>query len=209
MRIAVTDRPHDVDVEADVGEALEYVRAAGERLGAQVIDVSAPSACAGAEQFRTVMFSEAAVGHARYSDRADRYRPATREFIEYAQRYHSAAGYIAAQDERISATAAWERWFSEYRLDALLEPTVPITATMRGHGYQSGQLLDEPDPVSVFTRTWNLTGFPVVAFSAGLGARSGLPVGASLVAPRGREGPVSQIAIDLQEHALAPTRPHS
>jgi aspartyl-tRNA(Asn)/glutamyl-tRNA(Gln) amidotransferase subunit A len=207
LRIAVTDRPHGVEVEADVGEALERVRDACENLGAQIVDVPAPSARAGAEQFRTVMFSEVAVGHARYSDRADGYRPSTREFVDYAQRYHSAAAYIAAQNERASATAAWEHWFSEHRLGALLEPTVPITATMRGNGYKSGQALDEPDPVSVFTRTWNLTGFPVVAFSAGLGARSGLPVGVSLIAPRGREGSVSQIAIDLQERALPTTRP--
>jgi aspartyl-tRNA(Asn)/glutamyl-tRNA(Gln) amidotransferase subunit A len=44
----------------------------------------------------------------------------------------------------------------------------------------------------------------VVALPAGLGSRSGLPVGVSLVAVRGAEAPLVQAAIDLQEHALTP-----
>ena len=48
------------------------------------------------------------------------------------------------------------------------------------------------------------TGFPVAALPAGLGARSGLPVGVSLIGPRGAEADVVQAGIDLQEHALAP-----
>ena len=54
------------------------------------------------------------------------------------------------------------------------------------------------------TFAWNATGFPVAALPAGLGARSGLPVGVSLIGPRGAEVAVVQAGIDLQEHALAP-----
>ena len=83
------------------------------------------------------------------------------------------------------------------------QPTqVPGTAPLRGNGHDAGQKLDEPDPVSVLTRTWNLTGYPAVSVPAGVGRQSGLPVGVSLVAPRDREATVIQIAIDLQEHAL-------
>jgi aspartyl-tRNA(Asn)/glutamyl-tRNA(Gln) amidotransferase subunit A len=63
------------------------------------------------------------------------------------------------------------------------------------------------DPLIVFTSTWNFTGFPVVALPAGLGARSGLPVGVSLIGPPDAEPLLVQTAIDLQEHALAPLRP--
>jgi Asp-tRNA(Asn)/Glu-tRNA(Gln) amidotransferase A subunit family amidase len=46
------------------------------------------------------------------------------------------------------------------------------------------------------TALWDMTGMPVAS----------LPVtwetGISLVAPRGREAPLTQAAIDLQEHAL-------
>ncbi|MGG7381855.1 hypothetical protein ACQ7B2_24955, partial [Escherichia coli] len=64
--------------------------------------------------------------------------------------------------------------------------------------------LATPDPHILLTFAWNLTGFPVAALPAGLGARSGLPVGVSLIGPRGAEAGVVQAAIDLQEHALAP-----
>jgi aspartyl-tRNA(Asn)/glutamyl-tRNA(Gln) amidotransferase subunit A len=40
--------------------------------------------------------------------------------------------------------------------------------------------------------------------SAPLLARSGLPVGVSLIAPRGREAELLALAIDLQEHELRP-----
>jgi Asp-tRNA(Asn)/Glu-tRNA(Gln) amidotransferase A subunit family amidase len=52
-----------------------------------------------------------------------------------------------------------------------------------------------------------MTGFPVAALPAGIGGRSGLPVGVSLIAPRGREAELLAIGIDLQEHALPPAPP--
>jgi aspartyl-tRNA(Asn)/glutamyl-tRNA(Gln) amidotransferase subunit A len=52
-----------------------------------------------------------------------------------------------------------------------------------------------------------MTGLPAVALPAGTGARSGLPVGVSLIARRGGEAPLVQAGIDLQEHALAPPVP--
>ena len=57
------------------------------------------------------------------------------------------------------------------------------------------------------TYTWNVTGFPVASLPAGLGARSGMPVGVSLIAPRGREAELLELAIDLQELALTPPPP--
>ena len=43
------------------------------------------------------------------------------------------------------------------------------------------------DPLIALTATWDITGFPVAALPAGLGARTGLPVGVSLVARPGDE----------------------
>ena len=83
---------------------------------------------------------------------------------------------------------------------------MPLTAFARGPGYDSGNLGGEGDPLIVFTATWNFTGFPVVALPAGLGARSGLPVGVSLIGPPDAEPLLVQAAIDLQEHHLPPLR---
>ena len=77
-----------------------------------------------------------------------------------------------------------------------------MTAQPRGHGYDSGHRGGETDPLIGFTAAWNFVGFPVAALPAGLGARSGLPVGVSIVAPRGREELVTQVAIDLQAGPL-------
>ena len=119
---------------------------------------------------------------------------------------HDAARYEAAQARRAEMTAQWRAWFADHGVDLLLEPTVPVTAQARGHGYDSGNLGGEGDPLIVFTATWNFTGFPVVALPAGLGARSGLPVGVSLIGPPDAEPLLVQAAIDLQEHELPPLR---
>jgi Asp-tRNA(Asn)/Glu-tRNA(Gln) amidotransferase A subunit family amidase len=93
----------------------------------------------------------------------------------------------------------WHAWFAEHRIDALLEPTVPTVAQPRGAGYDPGHLGGDGDPLIVLTSTWDVTGFPVASLPTGLGPDSGLPVGVSLVAPRGGEATVVQLAVDLQE----------
>lgn len=130
-----------------------------------------------------VLTAEMLVYHRRFDDRRELYRPSTRGFLEYAeQRAMSAEEYAAAQIRREEDRAVWLDWFDEHRVDALVEPTLPIVARPRGDGY------DEPfkdDAEVSLTHYWNWTGFPVVALPAGIGARSGLPVGVSLV---GRPG---------------------
>jgi Asp-tRNA(Asn)/Glu-tRNA(Gln) amidotransferase A subunit family amidase len=71
-------------------------------------------------------------------------------------------------------------------------------APPRGAGYDPGHAGGEGDPLIALTSTWNLTGFPAAALPVGLGGRTGLPVGVSLVARRGAEAPLIQAAIDLQ-----------
>jgi Asp-tRNA(Asn)/Glu-tRNA(Gln) amidotransferase A subunit family amidase len=46
------------------------------------------------------------------------------------------------------------------------------------------------------TALWDMTGMPVVSLPVTWS------VGVSLIAPRGREAALTQIAIDLQDHAL-------
>ena len=75
-------------------------------------------------------------------------------------------------------------WFAEHRVDALVEPTVPIVAPVRGRGYEEpwGDL----DDLSL-TYYWDWTGFPAVSLQSGVGSRSGLPVSVSLIGPPGSE----------------------
>jgi aspartyl-tRNA(Asn)/glutamyl-tRNA(Gln) amidotransferase subunit A len=206
MRIALTDRAGAAGLEPDVAAGLERAREACEQLGAETVELPAPGA-ATMDHFSAVLFAEVAAHHARYADRRERYRTSIREFVELAEGFADASAYIEAQASRDRATALWERWFDEHAVDAVLEPTVPLTARARGEGYDSGRLGGEADPLIALTFTWNMTGFPVAALPAGIGGRSGLPVGVSLIAPRGREAEVLAIGIDLQEHALPPPPP--
>ncbi|HKE79835.1 MAG TPA: amidase [Solirubrobacteraceae bacterium] len=205
LRVALTDRPGSVDVDADVLEGLEAARAACERLGAEIVDLAAAPDVTPDDSI-TILFHEVWPYHAGFADRADRYRLAIRQFVELAERVYDAAAYAEAQDRRARVTEAWRSWFDDNGVDLLLEPTVPMTAEPRGDGYDPDHLGGEGDPLIAFTATWNFMGFPVVAIPTGLGARSGLPVGVSLIGPTDSEPLLVQAGIDLQAHALPPLR---
>jgi aspartyl-tRNA(Asn)/glutamyl-tRNA(Gln) amidotransferase subunit A len=205
MRIALTERTRAVDVDADVLDGLDAAGDACRRLGAEVVELPAAPGI-DPEDSVTILFHEVWDHHAALADRADGYRPSIREFVDLARRVHDPDAYEAAQGRRAQVTEGWRAWFADRGVDALLEPTVPMTARPRGDGYDPGHLGGEGDPLIAFTATWNFTGFPVVAFPAGLGARSRLPVGVSLVGRPHAEPLLVQAAIDLQAHALPPLR---
>jgi aspartyl-tRNA(Asn)/glutamyl-tRNA(Gln) amidotransferase subunit A len=201
LRVAVTERPRAVEVDAEVLDGLETARAACERLGADVVAVPAAPGMA-PDDAVTILFHEVWPFHSGLANRSDRYRPSIREFVDLARRVHDPTAYASAQVRRARVMEAWRAWFVDHRVDVLLEPTVPMTARPRGEGYDPGHLGGEGDPLITLTSTWNFTGFPVVALPAGRGAGSGLPVGVSLIAPHDAEHVIVQVAIDLQEREL-------
>jgi aspartyl-tRNA(Asn)/glutamyl-tRNA(Gln) amidotransferase subunit A len=203
LRIAVSDRPDAIDLDPDVLDGLETARAACERLGADVVAIPAAPGVV-PEDSVTILFHEVWPFHSTLADRAARYRPSIREFVDLARHVHDAEAYAAAQLRRARVAEGWRGWFADHRVDVLLEPTVPLTARPRGDGYDPGHLGGEGDPLIALTATWNFTGFPVATLPAGLGGESGLPVGVSLIAPHDAEPVVVQAAIDLQAHALTP-----
>jgi aspartyl-tRNA(Asn)/glutamyl-tRNA(Gln) amidotransferase subunit A len=203
LRIAVTGRPEAADSEADVLDGLAAARQAVERLGAQLVELEAAPDLEPQDAI-TILFHEVWAYHEAHVDRRDRYRPSIREFVDFAEEVHDPVAYDAAQGRRAEMTSRWRAWFADHDVDMLLEATVPLTAFARGHGYDSGNLGGEGDPLIRLTSTWNFTGFPVVALPAGLGSRSGLPVGVSLIGPPDAEPLLVQAAIDVQEHELPP-----
>jgi aspartyl-tRNA(Asn)/glutamyl-tRNA(Gln) amidotransferase subunit A len=203
LTIAVTDRPERQPLDPDVADGLETARSACERLGARLVERPAPTELA-ASDMTIVLLTEMGVWHRDYVDRVEHYRPSIRELVEASREMTDAAVYMGAQKRRAAFTAEWEEWFSAQGIDLVLEPTVPLVAPVRGAGYEPGHAGGQGDPLIALTATWDLTGFPVVALPAGLGGRSELPVGVSLIAPRGAERPLVQAAIDLQQRALPP-----
>jgi aspartyl-tRNA(Asn)/glutamyl-tRNA(Gln) amidotransferase subunit A len=206
LRIALTDRPEAFDVHPDVAHGFDAARAACERLGAEVVALrAAPGPTP--EDAVTLVFGEAWPYFSRHAGREDLYRTSIAEFADLARRTHDPAAQAQATKRRDAIREGWRAWFAEHRVDAILEPTCVMPAPERGHGYDSGHLGGEGDPLIVLTSTWNFTGFPAVALPSGVGRRSGLPVGVSLVGLPDTEPALVQAAIDLQEHGLPPISP--
>jgi len=148
------------------------------------------------EEFFDLVLAEWLVQHRRFDHRRADYRNSNRARLEHAeQRAMTAEEYVAGQSRRVEDADAWTDWFAEHRIDAVVEPTLPIVAPARGRGY------DEPfgdlDDLSL-THYWDWTGFPAVALPSGVGSRSGLPVSVSLVGVRGADFDLLDWGIALQ-----------
>ncbi|ODU07440.1 MAG: hypothetical protein ABS81_01450 [Pseudonocardia sp. SCN 72-86] len=205
-RIALTGRVDPARVEADVLAGLDAARHAAVALGAEIVELPAGPA-PDVTDIEILMQAEMAVHHDPYLARMDHYRPMVRAQLEASLRDRGVVAYLAAQERRARLTAAWETWFAAHRVDALLEPTVVLTAHPRGNGYAAESVGGAEDRMTIFTALWNMTGFPVVALPSRVGTSTGLPVGVSLAAPRGHEAVVTQIGIDLQAVLGVPTPP--
>ena len=195
VTVALTDRPNQNRMDDEVARGYEEAARACERLGARVVELPAPWAFAW-DDLSSVLMTEVWAYHSSYADRLDQYREQLAEFVEAAANFTDGQAYLAAQMRRSEGTAVWERWFAEHGVDAVLEPTMPIVPLKRGTGYERGHPAGPGDPLIAFTALWDMTGMPVVSLPVTWS------VGMSLAAPRGREARLTQIAIDLQEHAL-------
>ena len=199
LRVALTDRVAGMDVDADVAEGFEHTRRALERLGARVVRRHAPAKAALADSGYGHIFDvELWAYHRRYAERANLYRPSVAELIASAARVPAADGYYAALRAQYRVTQRWSRWFRENRVDVILEPTAPIHAPRRNEP----QSRNITAVLLAWTPIWDVTGLPVVAIPSGVGKRSHLPVGVSLIAPHGAEASLIRVALELQHHAL-------
>jgi aspartyl-tRNA(Asn)/glutamyl-tRNA(Gln) amidotransferase subunit A len=123
--------------------------------------------------------------HRRFDDRRELYRPSIRGFLDFAEsRALTGLEYAELQQRRVDDAFAVADWFAEHRIDAIVEPTVPIVARPRGHGYD--EAFTDFAEISL-TQYWDWVGFPVAAFSSGRGAATGLPTGVSLIGLPGSE----------------------
>ena len=154
------------------------------------------------EDLDWILLPEVWACHAQHDAKKDRYRPAILELVDASRNFTDAQRYMAAQAKRAHAAATWEAWFADNGVDLVLEPTLPIGAPERGPGYDPGHAGGAGDPLIALTVLWDMTGFPVAAMPVPEHTDQGIPVGISLIAPRGREAALAQAAIDLQEHAL-------
>ena len=196
-RIAVSPRAASVDLHADVAAGFERAIAACRTVGATIIEPPPPPVGFDiADDFLDVMTTDMLAYHRGFDDRRHHYRPSLRGWIEMGEaRALTGEQYAAAQARRQGMTWAWSDWFYEHDITALIEPTIPVVAPVRGTGYEHAASDYE---LIVLTSFWDWTGFPVAALPAGIGAATGLPVGVSLAAPTGADFALVGLGIELQ-----------
>jgi aspartyl-tRNA(Asn)/glutamyl-tRNA(Gln) amidotransferase subunit A len=196
-RLAVSPRLGLVELDPDVADGFEAALSGCRGLGVDVVEGPAPDVELDLGLlFLDLVCTEMLAYHRQFDGRRELYRPSVRGFIDYGERGAlSAEAYVAAQERRVEETYRWLDWFAEHRIDALLEPTVPIVARFRGHGYD--EAFTDAAEIS-FTHYWNWTGFPVAALPAGVGRRSGLPVGVSLIGAAGSDWDLLAAGVALQ-----------
>ena len=192
-RYAVSPRIADLDPDVEDG----FERALSALPGERIEPPPPPARLDVLFEFFDLVLTEMLAHHRRFDDRRDAYRPAIRARLEHAEkRAMTAEEYVAAQVRRSEDTAAWSDWLAEHRIDAIVEPTVPIVAPIRGNGYD--EAFGDLDDLSL-TYYWDWTGFPVVALPSGVGQRSRLPVGVSLIGAPGSDWDLLAAGAALQE----------
>jgi len=175
--------PRIAELDPDVADGLE--RALGALPGERVEPPPPAARLDVLTEFFDLVLTEMLVYHRRFDDRRGEYRQSIRARLEHAERRAmTAEEYVAGQIRRLEDTAAWCDWFAGHRIDAIVEPTLPIVAPVRGPGYD--EAFSDLDDLSL-THYWDWTGFPVVALPSGVGSRSGLPTSVSLIGAPGTE----------------------
>ena len=205
-RVAVSPRLGSVDLDPDVAAGFERALEQCRRLGVTIVEPPSPGLPdAVGQDFVDVLTTEMLVYHRRFDAARDAYRPSLREWVETGERRAmSGEEYVAAQERRKEATGAWSAWLAEHRVDALLEPTIPVVAPLRGEGYDHA---GTDYALISLTHLWDWTGLPVAAIPSGVGGRTGLPVGVSLVGPAGTDGRLLALGVALQAELGIPEPP--
>ena len=208
-RLALSPRIGLVDVDPDVADGFEDALSALRRLGATIVEPPPPDTPLDVGQlFLEVVATDMLSWHAPLlAEKRDDYRQSNRDILDFARdRAMTGIEYADAQWQRLQATDAWTDWLAAERIDAIVEPTVPIVAPPRGHGYDAF-FTDEAIAYIALTHTWDWTGMPAVSLPSGVGRRSGLPVSVSLIGAPGSEAALLERGIALQDELGVPEPP--
>jgi aspartyl-tRNA(Asn)/glutamyl-tRNA(Gln) amidotransferase subunit A len=203
LRLALSPLAAAAALDDDVADGLAGALASLRALGAALAEPPPPPvSLAIGEDFVEVLNVELLVFHRRFDGRRDLYRRSLRQWVDEAEgRATTAERYVDAQRQRRETTAGFAQWLREDRIGALIEPTVPCVAPLRGDGYERAG--SDYELISL-THYWNWLGFPVVALPAGVGSRSGLPVSVSLIGPPGSDWELLDAGIQLQAELGVP-----
>ncbi|MCD7107828.1 amidase [Rhizobium sp. DKSPLA3] len=183
-------------VAPDVAAAVERAadRLAG--MGAIVEEVH-PGFASPLEALRVLWFAAESVIVDRFArDDAHRARmdPGLVAIAEIGRRF-SAQEFLAAEHVRAELKVTMARFHERY--DALLSPTMPITALEAGIDFPEGEGMTDWTDWSPFTYPFNMTGQPAVSVPCGFDG-GGLPIGVQFVAARFRDDIVLRLSSAYQ-----------
>ena len=182
----------DAEIRAGVEAVIEHYRQAG----ADIIDISLPELEATQDAVFTIVLCEGSTWHRQLiRERADDYDPATRVMIQLGELL-PATQYLAAQQARRLYREALLRAFAEKRLDAMLNPTMPVTTlpldmlnAPRPDGYPDTTV----GSMCHHTFNANLAGLPALSLPCGI-TEAGKPFGVQLTGRAFDEATVYRIA---------------
>ncbi len=180
----------------EIRDSVEAVISAYQAMGAEIIEISLPELEITQDALFTIVLCEGSTWHRKLiREQGDKYDPATRAVVQLGELV-PATQYLAAQQARRLYREALLREFREHKLDAMLNPTMPIpTAPLdmlnapRADGY------DDTPVGSMCHHTFNanLAGLPALSMPCGI-TSGGLPFGFQLTGRAFDEAMVYRIA---------------
>ncbi len=210
------------EVRAKVQEALDHLQ----QLGAQIVEVELPNAQAAMSAYYVLgpceAFSNLArfdsvrygycepgckdLGHQYEASRSAGFGPEARRRIMLGS-YLLSAGvyekyYYPAQQVRTLITQDYVRAYE--KVDCIVAPVAPRTA------FKFGEIADPTSMYlsDMFTISINIAGNGGMSMPIGLGADSGLPVGAQLISPAFKDQNMLRVAAALETvYGPAPVAP--
>lgn len=186
------------EMEAAVSRSARVLQS----QGATLHEISLDGAEAALPSANTVAGAEAAAYHISagyYPIHSREYGRDVRDRLRRGTKI-SAVDYLRALRARALLLRIFERAFE--RVDAILVPTLPLTAptpdtqVVRLGGHQESLR----EAVLRFSRPANFTGLPAISVPCGM-TREGLPIGLQIIAPHWKESRILRIAYRYEQAA--------
>ncbi len=201
LRIGVSEKYFFERIQPEVEQAVRQALGRFEGWGAHLHNVHVPDAEAATLASRNILLAEAAAYHRRYRARRQEYGQEVRRLIEAGEAL-APAELIEARRVRARFTRELDRLFE--RVDVLITPTTPATATLIGQRQIEIEGVSEDTRLAMtrLLRAFNMAGVPALSVPCGRD-HHGLPIGMQIVGRRLAEVMVLRVGIAWEREATA------